>query len=111
VLKPKRPKLHVVHPVVHLFGNTRSNRVEGLDEFTLLNWENSTGPHPLNIATHSLKVETRVRTPLGLLIRISAGWQGIGLSVGGRGAPDNLAERPNTTGTFRSSGFLRASAQ
>jgi hypothetical protein len=63
----------VVHPVVHLFGNTRSNRVDGPDEATLLTWENSTGLHPLDIPAHSLKVETRVRTPLGLLSSESAG--------------------------------------
>jgi hypothetical protein len=56
----------VVHPVFHLFGNVLSYRVDELDESTDVKWENSTGLHRLDVPAHSFKVETGVRTPLGL---------------------------------------------
>ena len=80
MLKPKHPKLHVAHPVVHLFGNTRSNRVDGLNRYIILTRDNRTDPHPLDIPAHSLKVETRVRTPLGLLVVV--GGQGCNGGIG-----------------------------
>ncbi len=40
--------------------------MDGQDKSTLLTWENSTDLHPLDIAAHSLKVETRVRILAGL---------------------------------------------
>ena len=50
------------------------------------------------VLRHPLKVETRVRTPLGLLIRDQRRLAGDCTSLLGRGAPYNLAERPNATG-------------
>jgi hypothetical protein len=51
--------------VVHLLSTAWSSSVEPMDKCAHLNWENSTVLYSVDMPAHSLKVETRVRIPLG----------------------------------------------
>src|SRR5579875_373179 len=63
--------LAVVHHFVHFLQHSSQIGADALENIGPLSWRNATQEDRVDIPAHPLKVETRVRIPLGLLSGLS----------------------------------------